>query len=181
MGTPASTTELSAQSEARTVGARLHKRPVHGSMVLGLLPSQPQPRAAWASLLPASGASAATARDDTDLFLTNCQGIPGDFSDDAVLLVSELVSNAYKAMEIGPISGIACIELSLRLFDDHLLIEIIDSSPRAPAPNLTDDAEREGGRGLAVVDGLSREWGYFWRRGRKVVFCTVPLTPSEEK
>jgi hypothetical protein len=163
------------------VGTRLHRRPVHGSVVLGLLPSEPQPRAAWASLLRVSSTSPGKARDDTELFLANWQGIPDGFSDIAVLLVSELVTNAYKAMEMGPISGIACIELSLRLLNDHLLIEVIDSSPKTPAPNLTDDAEREGWRGLAVVDRLSQEWGYFWRMGRKVVFCKLSIpSPDEE-
>jgi anti-sigma regulatory factor (Ser/Thr protein kinase) len=92
------------------------------------------------------------------------------------LLVSELVTNAYKAMQADPICGIACIEVSLRLFDDNLLIEVIDSSPQIPVPNPGNDAEAENWRGLTVVERLSQEWGYFWSTGRKVVYCTLPVT-----
>jgi hypothetical protein len=81
-------------------------------------------------------------------------------------------------MDTGPIAGICCIDLSLRLFDGHLLIEVIDSSPKVPIPNLDENASATGGRGLAVVDNFSgHQWGYFWRTGRKVVFCMLPLTP----
>jgi anti-sigma regulatory factor (Ser/Thr protein kinase) len=97
----------------------------------------------------------------------------------AILLVSELVTNAYQAMLGGPVSGIACIELSLRRFDDSLLIEVIDSSPRTPVLSLTSNAEAENGRGLAVVERLSDEWGYFWRTKRKVVYCILPLATEK--
>jgi hypothetical protein len=83
-------------------------------------------------------------------------------------------------MLIEPLSGIACIDLSLRLFDDHLLIEVIDSSQKSPMPNLANNPDAESWRGLAVVDSLSHEWGYFWHIGRKVVFCTLPTTPDKE-
>jgi anti-sigma regulatory factor (Ser/Thr protein kinase) len=122
----------------------------------------------------------AQARQDTRIFLKNCPGITEELTDPATLLVSELVTNAHNAMLAEPLSGIACIELSLRLFDDHLLIEVIDSSPKPPVPNLANDAEAEGQRGLAVVDGLSQEWGYFWRTGRKVVYSKLPLAPGKE-
>jgi anti-sigma regulatory factor (Ser/Thr protein kinase) len=126
-----------------------------------------------------AGTSPAQSRFDAELFLANCPCFPDDLREIAVLLVSELVTNAYRAMQAGPFPGIPCIELSLRLFDGHLLIEVIDSSPRAPVPNLAGNAEAENGRGLAVVDGLSQEWGYFWRTGRKVVYCTLPYTPGK--
>jgi anti-sigma regulatory factor (Ser/Thr protein kinase) len=85
------------------------------------------------------------------------------------VLISELVTNSYIAM-----TGTCAtpIEFSLRLFDDHLLIEVIDSSPEPPvlkSPELT----AIGGRGLSLVDSLSDEWGYFWHRDRKVVYCTL--------
>jgi hypothetical protein len=97
----------------------------------------------------------------------------------AVLVVSELVTNAYTAMDIDPIAGICGIDLSLRLFDGHLLIEVIDSSPKPPIPNLDKNISATGGRGLAVVDDFSgHQWGYFWRTRRKVVFCMLPLSPD---
>ena len=163
----------------RATGTRLRRHPVHGSVVLGLLPSQPQPRAAWASLLPVSVTSPAKARGQAKKFLTHCGGIPSDLIDVSVLLASEFVTNAYAAMSAEPFPGIACIDFSLRLFDDHLLIEVIDSSPRIPVPDLTDNSETEGGRGLAVVERMSQEWGFFWRNGRKVVFCKLGVPSTE--
>ena len=177
MGPQASNTELSPEPEACATGTLLRRNPVRGSVATRLLPSEPQPRAAWAWLLPVSGRSPAEARAHTRLFLSRCRAIPDDFSDMAVLVVSELVTNAYTAMDTGPIAGICCIDLSLRLFDGHLLIEVIDSSPKPPVPNLDENDSATGGRGLAVVDNFSgHQWGYFWRRDRKVVFCVLPLT-----
>lgn len=179
MGTPTRTVKRSVKPGARAQCTRPRQRPVHGSVVLGLLPAQPDPRAAWASLLPVSEASPARARRDTRFFLGNCPGVSRDLEDVAVLVVSELVTNACQAMQTGPVCGIARIELSLRRFEDRLLVEVIDSSPREPAMNLAGQAEAEGGRGLVVVDRLSGEWGWFWRPGRKVVYCVLPLATEE--
>lgn len=161
---------------ARATGTRPRQRPVHGSVVLKLLPAQPDPRAAWASLLPVSEASPARARHDASFFLARCPGFSEDLEDVAVLVVSELVTNACQAMRAGPVTGPACVELSLRWFEDRLLVEVIDSSPRAPVLRPGGNAGAEGGRGLVVVDRLSAEWGWFRRPGRKVVYCVLPLT-----
>ena len=139
------------------------------------MPAQPQPHAAWVNLLPVSEQSPRRARLQTETFLADCRGIPDGFTDAAVLLVSELVTNAFTAMQTSPLLGIACIELSLRMFDGYLLIEVIDSSPSTPAPILASNADAENCRGLAVVDHISQEWGWFWRTGRKVVYCILPV------
>jgi hypothetical protein len=146
MSARASTTDLPPKPEAHAAGARLHRKPVHGSVVLGLMPSQPAPRAAWAYLYPVSDRSPSRARHDTEWFLAKCREIPDGFGEIAVLLVSELVTNAYKAMLTGPLTGIACIDLSLRLFRDHLLIEVIDSSPDVPVPKLAQDVPARGAK-----------------------------------
>lgn len=178
MGTHAST-DLPPKPEACVIGTRLHRRPVHGSVVLGLMPAQPQPSASWANLFPVSRQSPRQARLETEIFLANCHGIPDGFSEPATLLVSELVTNAFEAMQTEPFPGIACIELSLRLFEAKLLIEVIDSSPKIPVPDLTGNTGAENGRGLAVVEHLSQEWGYFFRTGRKVVYCILPLLAAD--
>ena len=176
MQSHSSAAEFSSHPETRTLSEHYRGHPVSGSAITGFLPSEPQPRAAWASLLPVSSKSPAKARDDTEIFMMSCRSaVSDDLSDVAVLLVSELVTNAFKAMKMEPVSSIGFIELFLRLFGDRLLIEVGDSSPKIPAPNLNYDAEREGWRGLAVVSHLSQEWGYFWRSGRKIVFCTLSL------
>ena len=61
------------------------------------------------------------------------------------------------------------IWLSVRHFGEGLLIEVFDTDANPPV--LTDAAEdAENGRGLLLVDALSREWSYFFppvrRQGR---------------
>jgi hypothetical protein len=164
------------QARDTGTGTGFADRPVRGSVVLGLMPGQPQPRATWAALFPVAGISPAQARLATRRLLGNCPDIPDDLDDVAALLVSELVTNAYEAMGEEPFAGVARIELSLRLFGGYLLIEVLDSSPKPPVPHLAQNALGEGGRGLAVVEQLSQQWGCFWRAGRKVVYCILPYT-----
>ena len=68
------------------------------------------------------------------------------------------------------------VGLSLRHFSDGLLIEVLDSSPVAPAL-IRADCDAECGRGLLLVDALCLEWGYFPAPdGGKVVFCFLEIT-----
>lgn len=150
------------------------ERPVTGSMVLSALPVMPQPRAAWRRVLQVSKLAPASARHDTTWFLRKCRNVPGDdLIEMAALLTSELVTNAYDAMSKLP--SATAIEFSLRLFPDRLLIEVIDSSPAHPVRKSLDDPSAEGGRGLGIVEDFSSEWGYFHYRGRKVVYCILPI------
>lgn len=155
----------------------LVERPVTGSMVLSLRPTTPQPRAAWSGVLPVSSSAPEQARRETGWFLRNCREASGDLTDTAILLISELVTNAYHAMSAydalaGQAPG-AAVDFSLRLFDDHLLIEVIDSSPKVPLLNPPCDGCSESGRGLDIVNSLSDDWGYFWHGGRKVVYAVL--------
>ena len=65
-------------------------------------------------------------------------GLAGEAAENAVLLVSEIVTNALRFspdVGSGPYTGrmsSTAIELSLRCFRDHLLIEVLDTDP-APA------------------------------------------------
>ena len=67
------------------------------------------------------------------------------------------------------------IWLSARHFVEELLIEVYDSDANPPV--LTDAAEdAENGRGLLLVDALSREWSYFFPLGGgKVVYCIIEI------
>ena len=157
-------------------GTRLDK-PVFGSVTLGQMPLQPHPKEAWAESFTVEPTSPEKAREITRWFLGNCQSITTDMIDDALLLVSELVTNAYVAMTETAI-GISYIDLSLRLFNNHrLLIEITDSSQRVPilAASAPDSLS---GRGLSLVNELSDQWGYFWHRGRKVVYAVLSVADS---
>jgi anti-sigma regulatory factor (Ser/Thr protein kinase) len=72
-------------------------------------------------------------------------------SEDAVLVVSELASNALRYTSGG-------FELLLERRDHTLLIEVTDWDPTAPTLKHPDTTETNG-RGLLLVDQLARSWG----------------------
>jgi anti-sigma regulatory factor (Ser/Thr protein kinase) len=134
------------------------------------MPMQPETRAACAATFPVELASPGKARATTRWFLGNCS-VAKDVIDTAVFVTSELVANAVKAMQVKTVNG-PCVEVSWRMFAQRLLIEVTDSSPLPPIQG-SPDAKSEDGRGLAAVDGLTADWGFFWYRGRKVVFAVL--------
>jgi anti-sigma regulatory factor (Ser/Thr protein kinase) len=163
----------------------LVERPVTGSLVLSLRPISPKPRAAWSRMLPVSTSAPEQARHETKWFLRKCQDAPPeDLIQDAVLLSSELVTNAYLAMaNYDALSGQApgtAVEFSLRLFDDRLLIEVIDTSPKIPVLNPPCDGCAESGRGLGIVESLCDDWGFFFHGRRKVVYAILPVGHDAE-
>lgn len=112
--------------------------------------------------LPAHARSVAAARRATADFLRD-QGAPSGISaDDAVLAVSELVTNAVQA-------GAGRILLELTLRDGVLTLLVEDDAPGRPAAQpFTDDSER--GRGLGIVARVADHWGVHpTRRGKAVV------------
>ena len=113
-------------------------------------------------------------------FLGSCRGIGSDTADTAELLVSELVTNAVRfastpAKQYSDRVNAGMIWLSVRHFGDGLLIEVFDTDANPPV--LTDAAEdAENGRGLLLVDALSKEWSYFFPpSGGKVVYCFIEI------
>ncbi|MFD9127024.1 SpoIIE family protein phosphatase, partial [Kitasatospora sp. NPDC059571] len=77
-------------------------------------------------------------------------------SDDAQLLVSEVVTNAL-------IHAGSDVDLRMRAFSDHVRMEVRDfaSQPPVPYPFAASDegaAEAEHGRGLFLVEALTRAW-----------------------
>jgi anti-sigma regulatory factor (Ser/Thr protein kinase) len=97
----------------------------------------------------------------------------------AELLVSELVSNAVKfagtidASDYAGHRNAQRISFVLRQKADQLIIEVSDPDPRPPVMAEV-DGEAEGGRGLMLVQALSKEWDYYLlRTGGKVVYCVL--------
>lgn len=98
-------------------------------------------------------------------------------SDPALLVVSELVTNAVQASpgQAGDDQrSLPMIGLSLRLTDTALMAEVWDTSPDLPVLQESDLA-REGGRGLVLVNFLADSWGHRAAAGGKVVWCTIAL------
>lgn len=102
----------------------------------------------------------------------------------AELLVSELVTNAVKAM--AGQGNQAAVRLRLSSDNARFLIEVWDADPRPPAPkDLGEDGmpnlEEEGGRGLFLVAELSARWNWYLTQEPtgKVVWCELEADRPE--
>jgi anti-sigma regulatory factor (Ser/Thr protein kinase) len=100
---------------------------------------------------------------------------------DVRLAVSELVTNSIRYATRSAATGIV-----LRLFDcGHFVhVEVQDqgsqTTPRVQAAQAMAEDFQEGGRGLFIVDSISREWGVrFCRRsGATIVWCDITADPE---
>jgi anti-sigma regulatory factor (Ser/Thr protein kinase) len=154
--------------------------PTHGSAWILRRPGEPRAIYAGAFAFATLPTSPFWARRYIRQFLGSCRGIGADTADTAELLVSELVTNAVRFAsapmpENRRTKNAGIVWLSVRHFDKELLIEVFDTDANPPV--LTDAAEEaENGRGLLLVDALSREWSYFFPPGGgKVVYCVIEI------
>ncbi|MEV0454184.1 ATP-binding protein [Catellatospora methionotrophica] len=88
-----------------------------------------------------------------------------DPSGDALILASELVSNAV-------LHGGGAVAIRLARIGGGLRIEVTD---RSPVPPQRRPAGVDGGLGLGLVEGLSARWGVVPGRTGKVVWLEYPL------
>jgi GAF domain-containing protein len=97
----------------------------------------------------------------------------GELRDDVVLVVSELVTNGLLH---------AGLPITLRLTGDAGLvrIEVCDPSTVAPVRPLA-STEAMTGRGIALVDAVSRRWGVDRLPDGKRVWCEVAAVGAEEE
>ncbi|MFE1786841.1 ATP-binding protein [Streptomyces sp. NPDC059525] len=84
-------------------------------------------------------------------------------SEDALLVVSELLTNAN--LHAG-----GCLQLVLTL-GEVLRIEVVDASPAPPRPSPSPRRGVPGGHGLYIVDRLSDRWGHETQAQGKVVWA----------
>ena len=87
--------------------------------------------------------------------------------EDAVLMVSELVTNAL-------VHGVGTISLRIDVEADALRVEVSDEGNVAVAPSPTPGAH--GGWGLRIVDELSDAWGV--RNGSTRVWFRLSAAPT---
>lgn len=110
----------------------------------------------------------AAARAFTTAELRRAAAWAAALCDDAVLVVSELVTNAVRA-SAGP------VRLQLALREDALHIRVSDDGDGWPTPRHARDDEA-GGRGLQLVGVLAADWGVVPREGGgKHVWATLPV------
>jgi anti-sigma regulatory factor (Ser/Thr protein kinase) len=156
--------------------------PVTGSAWQPARPGQPRPLDAGTFALVTLPTSPFWARRYTRFFLDSCRGIKEEIAETAELLVSELVTNAvrFAGNPARPLrypghADASLISLSLRHFPGYLLIEVHDAANNPPVLSRADD-RAENGRGLVLVDALSKEWSYFFPPdGGKVVYCFLEI------
>ena len=98
-------------------------------------------------------------------------------ADDAVLLVSELATNALEHTSTGHGGQ---FEVTIYRDEPSLLIGVTDNgSVRAPAPS-TLDPESETGRGLGLVELIAHRWGHCGgKHGRTVWFELIEPATGE--
>ena len=98
-------------------------------------------------------------------------GVPSDVRDTAVLLTSEIVTNAV-------LHGGGNFTLWVEVRADRLRVSVVDDNPRPPEV-LRVGTEREHGRGMAIVASEASAWGAHLDGHKKTVWfeLTVPETP----
>jgi anti-sigma regulatory factor (Ser/Thr protein kinase) len=107
--------------------------------------------------------------------------IPEEVTETAVLLLSELMTNAYRHAKVSPGRE---IRARCALDDDHLRVWVTDASDTLPEPRDT-SPDDESGRGLALVAALADDWGAAHREngiGKTVWFqlaCGACDTPED--
>ena len=118
-----------------------------------------------ALVLPVDGRSVAAARG---FLRTVLDGHPTTSTDDALLMISELVTNAVRNAH-SRLLVTACIA------DQTLRVEVGDDDPTVP---VASDPEHHAtsGRGLRIVEGLADHWGITPSADGKVVWFELDLT-----
>ncbi|MFE7772805.1 SpoIIE family protein phosphatase [Streptomyces sp. NPDC057445] len=151
-----------------------------------LLPQRGSVRAAARTSLPGSPPAASAARrflraalaEWTRLGMVATRGAD-QLADDAVVVVSELVTNAV-------VHAGTTVEVLVRLDaaseDDpaSLVVEVSDRHPARPVRSEPPDpgaasGEPEYGRGLQLVTALAASWGITYRPGLKAVWARLAL------
>ncbi|MEU3198801.1 ATP-binding protein [Streptomyces sp. NPDC006996] len=103
-------------------------------------------------------------------------GLVPERIDTVELCVSELVTNAVLITEATPEAPVSRISLTLIYMPGVLVVEVADGDLRPPIRKGNASPQAEGGRGLFIVENLSKEWGFFQPpTGGKVVWCVVGL------
>jgi signal transduction histidine kinase/DNA-binding response OmpR family regulator/anti-sigma regulatory factor (Ser/Thr protein kinase) len=96
--------------------------------------------------------------------------VPPDVRDEALLLLSELTTNAL-------LHGRPPVEVRLSRDRRHLTLEVHDGAPTLPRRSRP-EVDDEHGRGLLLVSLMAQRWGTRPTPGGKAVWCVLDL-PQE--
>jgi anti-sigma regulatory factor (Ser/Thr protein kinase) len=127
-------------------------------------------------LLPYTAASVGAARRRIVEDLLSA-GILESAVADAAIVISELLSNALRHAR--PLPG-AVVRVGWALAADHVELEVSDGGgvgvPTLAKPGHSDTS----GRGLGIVERLSRRWGVRQSDGELTVWAEVPVAVAAE-
>jgi anti-sigma regulatory factor (Ser/Thr protein kinase) len=101
--------------------------------------------------------------------------IAPEAADVAILLVSELVANAvlFATERRAGDWRVPHVSLALWRLPGQVVLEVSDENEKPPEIRVP-EPDAEGGRGLLLVQALSREWSYYFPRpGWKTVYCVI--------
>ncbi|HZL74394.1 MAG TPA: ATP-binding protein [Propionibacteriaceae bacterium] len=96
-------------------------------------------------------------------------GVHASVEADAVVVVSELVSNAMR-------HGGGCLELGLSTHEDQVTVSAADGSAVIPRRRDPDDH----GRGLRIIEAFSQRWGVESHEDGKHVWILLAPYPRVE-
>jgi CheY-like chemotaxis protein/anti-sigma regulatory factor (Ser/Thr protein kinase) len=113
-----------------------------------------------------------TAAREARRFIRQCCETWGcsDMVDDAMLVVSELVTNAF-------LHALAGVEVRASFADHILRLEVLDTGEGTPDPRVPTD-EDEHGRGLLLVSALCAAWGVESADGTKKLVWAELVAPA---
>lgn len=94
-------------------------------------------------------------------------GLPADLVERALLMVSELATNALKHAS-------SAFTVTVDFTPARLKVEVADFGSGQPAVRHPSPSEPTG-RGLQIVGALSTDWGVENSRAGKVVWFTLPV------
>jgi anti-sigma regulatory factor (Ser/Thr protein kinase) len=97
----------------------------------------------------------------------------GKLADNAELLVSELVTNAIQVSEKLRTAATPVVRVWVTSDGISMVIHVWDASAAMPIRQAATAVDDEGGRGLLMVETLSKEWGTYRKAAGKVVWVMI--------
>ena len=134
-----------------------------------MAPSRPTELQGYRTRLTAGPSAAAEARRQVQAAI--CAWDISVDSDVAVLLTSELVTNAIRHEVSGSVT------LAITCWRDQLRVDVFDTSRTLPMV-VEAAVDAETGRGLMLVATLSAEWGFYRTPAGKAVYFTLAFQPD---
>ena len=98
-----------------------------------------------------------------------------ELADTAELLASELVTNAIQASGTLRIAQTPVVRVWVSSDGISMVIHVWDASAAMPVRQSATALDDEGGRGLLLVETLSKDWGTYRKAAGKVVWVMITV------